>query len=192
MIKGFTLLVIAFWLSLAHSADICESSNGIKTPYGKFTKTHCSDDANSDKNREWVSLNEIKILQDRRLIVESFNKVKGIFIYNSSDLNDYQIGCDQGLYLIDLSFTPPKVIQFGVKNACNEFDWASWGDKGSVIALKKDVRFTYKDGKIIPPKDMEHMWSSMVIPVPRGKTSADQPYPNYIIPYAKEIPLPQK
>ncbi len=48
-------------------------------------------------------------------------------------------------------------IQFGVKNACNEFDWTSWGEKNSVIALKTYVCFTYKDGRMILPKDMGHM-----------------------------------
>lgn len=73
-------------------------------------------------------------------------------------------GGRSGLYLVDFSKKPPKVIQFGVDKACNEFDWASWGAKNAVIALKKDVRFTYdrQTGKMSLPKDIDAIWEGMI------------------------------
>ena len=55
------------------------------------------------------------------------------------------------MYLIDLTGHKPRVFAFGVKNACAEYHWASWGKKRSVIAIKENIRFTYSNGKLTPP-----------------------------------------
>ncbi|WP_345534829.1 hypothetical protein [Viridibacterium curvum] len=71
------------------------------------------------------------------------------FIYAGSI--DPTTACSANLYLVDLSFKPPKVISFGVKGACTEFHWASWSKSRSVIAIKKNVKFVYENGKLTPP-----------------------------------------
>jgi hypothetical protein len=57
------------------------------------------------------------------------------------------------MFLIDLTGDKPRVYAFGVKNACAEYQWASWGKKHSVIAIKDNIRFTYSNGKLNPPPD---------------------------------------
>lgn len=60
--------------------------------------------------------------------------------------------CPACLYLLDFTGDKPRVFSFGVKNASNQFHWASWGKKRSVIAIKKNVKFVYENGKLTPPK----------------------------------------
>ena len=75
-------------------------------------------------------------------------------------------------------------FKFGVANANNEFQWASWGKNVSVIALKNNVKFVYKDGKITPPKADNDLWTSI-------KPTMFSTDVSKLIPFAEEIPLPK-
>jgi hypothetical protein len=44
-----------------------------------------------------------------------------------TDFTDPNLGCPARMFLIDLSSDKPRVYAFGVKNACAEYHWASWG-----------------------------------------------------------------
>jgi hypothetical protein len=69
------------------------------------------------------------------------------------DSSDPTLFCPARMFLIDLTGDKPRVYAFGVKNACAEYQWASWGKKHSVIAIKDNIRFTYSNGKLNPPPD---------------------------------------
>lgn len=69
------------------------------------------------------------------------------------DASDPTLNCPPRMFLIDLTSDTPHVFAFGVKNACAEYHWASWGKKRSVIAIKDNIRFTYSNGKLSPPPD---------------------------------------
>lgn len=189
----------------AHAADeVClPGVPNVDTEFGRVVQMECSS-KQPDSHRGWLELDGRRIVGDEILFVRGRSKDKALWVFSAADLayprskdpTGYgEITCSgggQGLYLVDLSRKHPKVIQFGVDKACNEFDWASWGTKNAVIALKKDVRFTYdrQTGKMSLPKDIDAIWEGMIIPTPTGKTSRDTPYPNYVKPYVKEIPLP--
>lgn len=120
-----------------------------KTPTNEYTET--------------INLNGIAVLSDTHLYEDDSNKDRSIRIYTSGASNA-ETGCAPRLYLLDLSMQPTKAIAFGVKNACNEFQWASWGTKRSVIALKNNVKFTYQQGKITPPKSGSALFKSIEPP----------------------------
>ena len=91
------------------------------------------------------------------------------------------------MYLLDLSNKPAKIVAFGVKNSCIEFDWASWGKRRSVIALKHNVRFVYEDGKMKPPKVDEKLWTSIEAPHGPASNVADD-----IVPFVENVPPPKE
>ena len=64
--------------------------------------------------------------------------------------NDPTLACTARMFLIDLTGNKTHIFDFGVKNACAEYHWASWGNR-SVIAIKENIRFTYSSGKLSPP-----------------------------------------
>jgi hypothetical protein len=84
---------------------------------------------------------------------------------------------------------PVKVFAFGVKTACNEFHWASWGKNRSVIALKKNVEFVYENGKLIPPKAGEKLFNSIEPPhSSRGGGMNEES----AIPFVEEVSSPRQ
>lgn len=99
---------------------------------------------------------------------------------------DPSTGCARQLYALDLATTPASVFAFGVKNACNEFHWASWGDKRSVIALKHNVRFVYESGKLAPPAKGEALWKAIEPPHSGPGLSIED-----AIPFVEIVPAPK-
>ena len=70
--------------------------------------------------------------------------------------------------------------------ACNEFHWASWGEKRSVIALKNNVSFVYENGKITPPASGQKLWKA-IEPPHAGSGLAEED----AIGFAEDVPLPK-
>jgi len=81
---------------------------------------------------------------------------------------------------------PIKVTAFGVKKACNEFHWASWGEKRSVVALKSNVRFAYENGKMTSPEGGEKLWKSIEPPHAGAGLSLED-----AVPFVEDVPLPK-
>lgn len=92
-------------------------------------------------------------------------------------------GCPEQLYLLDLTPATPKVFAFGVKAACNEFHWASWGKKSSTIAIRSNVKFIYMNGKLTAPPEDNELYSAI------KPSFVDTPV-EQLHPFAREIPLP--
>lgn len=157
-------------------------SESIDTSTGKLNHVICR---NAD--REYVHtiyLGEQPLLRDAFLAEAENNQNRSIWIYVPQ--SQLKTACPDRLYLIDLSQSPVNVIAFGVKKACNEFHWASWGEKRSVIALKRNVKFTYENGKIILPKSGEKLWNSIEPPhAGEGLTMDDA------VPFAEDVPPPK-
>jgi hypothetical protein len=94
--------------------------------------------------------------------------------------------CSVRAYLVDTSYTPTKIIRFGVRNACAEFDYISSGKKNMVVALKKNVKFKYQDGKLIPPKADEDLWAGALSDWVYANATPDK-----IVPFVEEIQTPK-
>jgi hypothetical protein len=158
-------LFLLFFLSMLASGSIaqetCKPGKPVKTPSGGLIITHCVD-SNKYPIRKFVTIEGIKILEGSYLSEQDFDNNRSHWVFRGDSLQE--TGCSDRLYLIDLSMRPVKVIAFGVKKACNEFHWASWGEKRSVIALKNDVKFIYENGKMTVPAGGEKLWKAIEPP----------------------------
>jgi hypothetical protein len=174
------LLLPLFGHAQQGQSDNCKASKPRKTDYGEFIKVDCGTAKTGYK--ETISFNGVSILSDVRLFDEDHNKDYSLRVYTSGAANP-KTGCPSNLYLVDVSTQPVRVFSFGVKSACNEFHWASWGANRSVIALKDNVQFVYENGKITPPKADSDLWRKI------KPTMFSTPVEK-LIPFADEVPMP--
>lgn len=183
--KIFAILPFVFAVpGLSFAGQNCENSLGIQTPAGKLVSTDCYD-SGGQHVRKSISIEGRKLLDDRWLYGDlAVDRTRIHWIYQSEP--QMKTGCSEKFYLIDLSYNPPKVFSFGVKNACNEYEWSSWSNKRSVISLKHNVKFVYQNGKIIPPAKGERLWESIEPPHAGSGMAVDD-----LVPFGEELPLPQ-
>lgn len=149
------------FLSSSHALECDRTGRPSKTPYGVLAGYSCEGTAGGN-NFYFLDLDGRKILQDSFLVRNEFNQDRSIWVYTGG--GSVATGCARQLYLLDLSKAPAKILAFGVRNACNEFHWASWGEKRSVIALKKNVSFVYENGKLTPPPAGPKLWNDIEAP----------------------------
>lgn len=157
----FFMLSLLLVLPESRAQEICKADRPIQTTWGMMATTACKD-SQRHLLRKFISINGNKLLEDQNLFEEESSKSLAIWVFTGKALTE--TGCPDRLYLIDISMTPAKVFAFGVKRACNEFHWASWGDKRSVIALKHNVKFVYENGKLTPPVSGEGLWKAIEPP----------------------------
>jgi hypothetical protein len=160
----------------------CETSIPRKTAYGEISRTECGTAQTGYSYT--INVDGKVVLKSSYLSRQDFDEKLGIWIYRAESNN--QTGCPERHYLVDISKKPTKVIAFGVKNACNEFQWSSWGAKRSVIALKRNVQFVYENGKITLPAGGEKLWNTIEPPHAGGGISVEE-----AAPFAEEVPLPK-
>lgn len=182
--KHLLLATLLIWHGIICFADeTCEKGRGVKTPYGRLTTTECAD-SNGITTRQWVSLDDQKLLEDKILSADlAIEKTRSYWVFTGKP--KLESGCPDRIYLIDLSLKPVKVIAFGVKKACNVFHWASWGEKRSVIALKNNVKFIYENGKITLPPKGEKLYKSIEPPHAGAGLSLED-----AIPFSEDVPPP--
>ncbi len=142
-----SLLVFFIVSNIGHAEESCERGRGLETAYGKLVSIDCSGEDNGrHTSRELLELNGKKILESEYLYNMDSNKSWSISIYKGKWKGR------PALYLLDISKTPAVVIAFGVSESTNDFGYVSWGKKNSVIAIKRNAKFTYyPNGKMIPP-----------------------------------------
>jgi hypothetical protein len=156
-------------------------SDQVETRYGLVSHKVCRDA--QKKYTHTVSLAGIDILKDDFLAEDDNNKNRSLWVYSGK--TSAATGCADIVYLIDVSAKPVKAFSFGVKNACSEFGWASWGDKRSVISLKKNVSFVYENGKLTPPKAGPQLWKAIEPPhAGPGLKEEDA------VPFVQELAMP--
>ena len=143
----FGLLFLSASASASTLAQNKCRSDLIESSYGTVEHISCRDQARNYTHT--IRFSGADLLRDSLLVEVENSKDRGKWVLRAGAVPT--TGCPERLYLIDLSLSPVKVIAFGVKNACNEFHWASWGTKRSVIAIKNNVKFVYEDGKLTPP-----------------------------------------
>lgn len=156
---------------------------GTKTPYGRLTTTECFD-SGKHLTRKYVSVDGVKLLESSYLSDQNFDKDRSRWIFRGDSLQE--TGCPDRLYLIDLSMKPVKVTAFGVKKACNEFHWASWNEKRSVLSLKNNVKFVYENGKMTLPASGEKLWKA--IEPPHAGAGLDL---QDAVAFSEDVPLPK-
>ena len=161
----------------------CETTLPRVTPGGTITKTDCG--TAKKGYRHTINVDGATVLTDSQLFKETRDDSRTKWVFSSGKAHP-ETGCPDRLYLIDLSVRPVKVIAFGVKKACNELHWASWGEKRSVIALKNNVKFTYENGKMTLPPAGEKLWHA-IEPPHAGAGLAEED----AVPFAEDVPPPK-
>lgn len=175
------LSVLITVVSTAHGQARCRTES-VNTSVGNLDHMTCRDA--TKKYTHSVLFKGDVVLRESFLASEDSNKTRTLWLFTGD--SKMETGCPDRLYLIDLSMTPVKVIAFGVKKACNEFHWASWGEKRSVIALKHNVKFTYENGKITVPTAGEGLWKAIEPPhAGAGLAESDATA------FAEDVPLPK-
>lgn len=165
------------------SVEDCNRSKAKTYPFGEVYRSQCG--TAKTGYRDTIYLNGSALLSDSQLLDDDSNADRSIRIYTSGESSP-QTGCAPRLYLVDFSTKPAKVIAFGVKKACNEFHWASWGDKRSVTALKKNVKFVYENGVMTLPNGGRSLWKAIEPPhAGQGLSEEDA------IPFAEEVSRPK-
>lgn len=147
VMTGATLFLLLLNLAMAGEQDCSIRKYGRTSG---LSKTIC--DSVRGKNQEMLNFQGRVILQDSQLFEEDSYNSGTVMVFTSATLDKFT-NCHSKLYLVDVSTSPVTVIAFGVKQGCNEFDYASWGKKNSVIAIKSNVKFVYQNGKMMLPKD---------------------------------------
>lgn len=133
------------------SVENCRGTWNIGTPLGSLRSAVCEAPRNTREAffTTW-RLNGKELLRGSGTLSFESRDEKGRWVL-VEDSNDPQLFCPARMFLIDLTGKAPRVFAFGIKNACAEYHWASWGKKRSVIAVKYNIRFTYHNGKLLPP-----------------------------------------
>jgi hypothetical protein len=158
----FAVLAITAFVGCSNADEpaSCKTSKPKSFSFGVVSRTECT--YKDGSTQDSINFQGNPILRDVRLFPDDSSPDKSIRIYTSGA--NSKTSCAGGLYLVDFNVKPPKVLAFGVKKACNEFHWASWGAKRSVIAIKNNVSFVYENGKLAPPPSGEKLWSSIEPP----------------------------
>lgn len=144
--------ILLFSLLVGHALGqpICKEYGSIKTPKGVIQDQVCEVPNEPGSSISRILLNNLVLLQGKYPITfEDRNKEKTLLVLQGASIPD--LACSPRTFLIDLTGDKPRVFAFGVKNACAEYHWASWGKKRSVIAIKDNIRFTYSNSKLSPP-----------------------------------------
>lgn len=156
-------ILLFVWTVVAQAAPTptCKASGvGFEVFNGKLRKEQCDAQGKLDgAHTRWYYNNTLVIDGAHPVIFQSSNKADSILVLE--DGNDSNLGCTGRLFLLDLTGAKPRVFAFGVRNACNEFHWASWGKKRSVIAIKRNVKFIYENGKMTLPKKDNDLFSDI-------------------------------
>lgn len=105
---------------------------------------------------EHVVLAGKELFRDYSLVMTDSNKYKAIYVYGGGVGRESLLGgCTGTQYLLDLHGTKPKLIEFGIKNACNQMDKVIWKKDRVIINFNRDAQFIYRYdyGKMQLPKD---------------------------------------
>ncbi len=169
---------------LATPSGACEASAPRATAHGAVSRIECGN-AEVGGKRATILFDGVPVLSSKELYKEDSDDSLGYFVYSREA--DPQTACPDRLFLIDASKRPVKVIAFGVQGACNQFESARWGEKASVITLKKGVHFVFEGGTVKAPKAGSALWKSIEPPRTGNGLAQDA-----AMPFVQEVAPPPR
>lgn len=164
---------------LATADTLCHERGKLTTPAGLLKQIHCEDKGQRGIDR-WAL--DGRVLVEGEYPINSESSEAGNRFLVLSSASSRSTHCSENLFLLDLSDTRPRVFRFGVRNACNEYHWASWGKQRSVIAIKNNVRFVYANGRLTPPKHDAALMEKLQFSAYGGSNVFEE-----VVPFAEEI-----
>jgi hypothetical protein len=175
-------LLFCLFPGAAFGQFVCVSYGDVKTHQGILERQECKEPNRPGPTiSKYVLDGKVLISGPSPITFENENKGKNLFALQGS--YDPSLYCPNRMFLIDLTGEKPRVFAFGVKNACAEYHWASWGKKRSVIAIKENIRFTYSNGKLSPPPD------DFGDGTPLSRRYPEDGKPPRVSPFVEELPV---
>jgi hypothetical protein len=190
------VFLVALIFHSAQATEKCESERPVDTPNGLLVQEVCSTTievpvptGNINPNNRighrytyTLKLGNAPLIRDSYLSLQDLDRKKGLRIYSNGGT---------ALYLVDLNQNPPLIFKFGVRMSTNEFEYASWGKKNSVIAIKDNTKFIYQDGRLIPPRNVDYAaLDSSLIQYRTDGSIYKMPDLTGFIPFVEKLALP--
>ena len=161
------------------AAEQCKVDREFQTTRGLLQRAHCKGTAKRETDR-W-SLNGVQLFEGPYPVSDDAADEQGrLHVFSGGP--SPSTGCSDQLFLLDLSEAKPRVFRFGVRNACNDYHWASWGKQRSVIAIRNNVRFVYANGRLTPPRHDVTLMEKLQFSAYGGSNVFEE-----IVPFAEEI-----
>lgn len=166
------------------------------TPLGTLELYRCESKSN-DNSLERVVLGGKELFSEYSLWLTENNKEGTVFIYGGGVGRESMLGgCTGVQYLLDLTGNKPRLIKFGINNACNQVNQVQWKKDRVTINFNRDAKFSYVygTGKMKLPEDNQNFYDPIIdenSPVINEYMKSTDPHQKYRLapPYAKEIEL---
>lgn len=127
------------------------------TPLGRLERYSCPTASGLlDDRPEYVVLDGKELFKEINLAGGDVNVTRTVFIYDGGKIRGSLIGgCAGTQYLLDLRGKRPRLIDFGIKNACNQMDEVIWKKDRVIINFNREAKFEYiySTGEMKLPKD---------------------------------------
>lgn len=163
----------------AQAAPVCRQDDALPTANGVLRRLRCTDTEFPTIDR-WELDGQLLLQGPYPIGRETRDDSKRLYVLSSA--SSPRTHCTENLFLLDLSTTQPRVFRFGVRHACNDYHWASWGKQRSVIAIKNNVRFVYANGRLTPPRHDVALMEKLQFSAYGGSNVFEE-----IVPFAEEI-----
>lgn len=179
-----------------YPGDNYENGKPYVTPLGKLELYRCQVEGGENSVGR-VVLGGRDLFKDSSLWMTDKNKAGTIFLYGGGVGRESLLGgCTGVQYLLDLRGHKPRLVAFGIQNACNQVNDVKWEKDRVVVNFNRDARFFYsfKSGKMELPKDIPERYDPIFdenSPVIKEYERSSHPHQKYQLapPYAKEIRL---
>jgi hypothetical protein len=170
----------------------------IQTSFGRLEFYECTVPSQDDPIKHIVLGGKELLSESKSLWLSEHDKSRNIFIYEGGDNRTSLLGpCTGTQYLLDLRGKKPRMIRFGIQNACNQLEKVTWKKDRVVLDFRRSVRFSYSytSGEMTLPKNDPNTYdpifdenSPILDEYFKAKRTPDREY-RFAPPYAEEVKL---
>jgi len=139
-----------------YGLDNFENGRPYQTRFGILELYECPVDS-KEESVGYLVLGGRPIFKEfQSLGLSEHSRALDVFVYVGGQNRKSLIGpCTGTQYLLDLRGKKPRLINFGIRNACNQMDKVIWKKDRVVINFNRDAKFEYlySAGEMMLPKD---------------------------------------
>ena len=139
-----------------YGLDNFDNGRPYQTKFGILELYECPI-GGKEESVEYLVLGGHPIFREfQSLGLSEHSRAQDTFIYDGGQNRTSLLGpCTGTQYLLDLRGTRPRLVKFGIKNACNQMDKVLWKKDRVVINFNRDAKFEYlySTGEMMLPKD---------------------------------------
>lgn len=181
-----------------YDEDNLVNGTPIQTSFGRLEFYECTVASQDDPIKRVVLGGKELLSESKSLWLSEHDKSNDIFIYEGGDNRTSLLGpCTGTQYLLDLRGKKPRMIRFGIKNACNQLEKVTWKKNLVLLDFRRSVRFTYSYvlGRMMLPKNDPSTYdpifdenSPILDEYFKATKTPDREY-RFAPPYAEEVQL---